>query len=126
MKEEFRQSSKFTTPKEFTQVYNYTDSKSSGRLHQVATLSSTPIVESLKLLGAAKKETPNIAALLTCTTVAPPLDSIHKVLTSPFIDSVQFAGDSDLEARVTVIPTLQTLKQHMPTLVLLDVLLYVR
>ena len=125
IKEEFRQTSKFSTPKSSPQVYNYMDSKSSGETTPDSNKSSTPTVESLKLLGAAKKETPNIAlqtALLTCTTVAPPLDSIHKLLASPFIDSMLFAGDSDLEAQVTVIPTLQTLKQHMPTLILLDVL----
>jgi len=125
IKEEFRQTSRLTAPKSSPQVYNYMDSRSSGETTPDSNKSSTPTVESLKLLGASKKETPNIAlqtALLTCTTVAPPLDSIHKLLASPFIDRMLFAGDSDLEAQITVIPALQTLVQHMPTLILLDIL----
>jgi len=125
IKEEFRQTSRFTTPKSSPHIYNYMDSRSSGETTPDNNKSSTPTVESLKLLGAAKKDTPNIAlqtALLTCTTVAPPLDSIHKLLASPFIDSMLFAGDSDLEAQITTIPALQTLIHHMPTLILLDIL----
>ena len=125
IKEEFRQTSAFATPKNSPQVYNHMDSRSSGETTPDSNKSSTPTVESLKLLGAAKKEAPNIAlqtALLTCTTVAPPLDSIHKLLASPFINNMLFAGDGDLEAQVTAIPVLHSLTQHMPSLILLDIL----
>lgn len=86
---------------------------------------STPTVDSLKLLGTGKKDTPNIAlqtALLTCTTLASPLDSIHKLLASPFINEMLFAGDAVLEKHATSIPLLQDLIQHTPTLILLDIL----
>ena len=126
LRQEFQRYSKFSTPKGSPQVYSYLDSRSSGETTPDSKGSAnTPTVESLKLLGTAKKETPNIAlqtALLTCITLASPLDSVHKLLASPFINKMLFAGDAELEKHATAIPLLQNLIQHTPTLVLLDIL----
>ena len=126
LRQEFRRYSRFSTPKSSPQIYSYSDSRSSGETTPDSVGStSTPTVESLKLLGTAKKETPNIAlqtALLTCITLASPLDSVHKLLASPFINKMLFAGDAELEKHATAIPLLQNLMQHTPTLILLDIL----
>ena len=124
LRQEFRQHSKFSTPKTSPQVYSYLDSRSSGEATPDS-ISTTPTVESLKLLGTAKKETPNIAlqtALLTCTTMTSPLDGIHRLLASPFINNMLFAGDAELEKQASSIPVLQNLMQHTSTLILLDIL----
>ena len=127
LRQEFQRYSRFSTPKTSPQVYSsYLDSRSSGETTPDSMSSnSTPTVDSLKLLGTGKKDTPNIAlqtALLTCTTLASPLDSIHKLLASPFINEMLFAGDAVLEKHATSIPLLQDLIQHTPTLILLDIL----
>lgn len=124
LRQEFQRYSRFSTPKTSPQVYSYLDSRSSGEATPDS-ISSTPTVESLKLLGTGKKETPNIAlqtALLTCTTLASPLDSVHRLLASPFINKMLFAGDAELEKHAITIPVLQNLVQHTPTLILLDIL----
>ena len=127
LRQEFQRYYRLSTPKTSPQVYSsYLDSRSSGDTTPDSMSSSnTPTVDSLKLLGTGKKETPNIAlqtALLTCTTLASPLDSVHKLLASPFINDMLFAGDVELEKHVTGIPLLQDLMQHTPTLILLDIL----
>ena len=123
LRQEFQQYSRLSTPKTSPQVYSYLDSRSSGEATPDS--NSTPTVESLKLLSTGKKETPNIAlqtALLTCTILASPLDSVHKLLASPFINNMLFAGDTVLEKHASTIPLLQNLMEHTPTLILLDIL----
>ena len=123
LRQEFQRCSRISTPKTSPQVYS---SRSSGeRTPDSVGSTSTPTVDSLKLLGITKKETPNIAlqtALLTCTTLTSPLDSVHKLLASPFINRMLFAGDDQLEKHAITIPLLQSLMQNTPTLILLDIL----
>lgn len=123
LRQEFQRYSRFSTPKSSPQVYSYLSSGEATPDSMSNT--STPTVDSLKLLNTGKKETPNIAlqtALLTCTTLASPLDSVHKLLASPFINSMLFAGDAVLEKHATGIPLLRNLMEHTPTLILLDIL----
>ena len=126
LRQEFQRYSRFSTPKSSPQVFSHLDSRSSGeRTPDSVGSANTPTVESLKLLGTAKKETPNIAlqtALLTCITLASPLDSVHKLLASPFINKMLFAGDAELEKHATAMPVLRNLMDHTPTLILLDIL----
>ena len=123
LRQEFQRYSRISTPKSSPQVYS---SRSSGeRTPDSVGGTSTPTVESLKLLGIAKKETPNIAlqtALLTCTTLTSPLDSVHKLLASPFINRMLFAGDDKLEKHAATVPLLRNLMQNTPMLILLDIL----